>query len=140
MWLLSQLITKYDVEENSYLASLLVATLPIKGRTQRNYVAKVPNGGPPPPIWEFPVDFEISKPVYFQTMFQSILTRSRIIIITMRWQWAIAQCVISENRFKRGQLWKIIFPPIFNENLPNFEGRRINIQKIQKIDFPNIFF
>ena len=35
-----------------------------------------------------------------------------------------------KNGVKRSQLWKIISPPIFNENLPNFERWCINIQKI----------
>ena len=40
--------------------------------------------------------------------------------------------VSCENRVWNGQVWKIISPPIFNENEPNFDGWCINTQKIEK--------
>ena len=43
------------------------------------------------------------------------------------------------KQIKKWSTLKKKIPPIFNENLPNFEGWCINIQKIQKIiDFSNI--
>ena len=43
------------------------------------------------------------------------------------------QCTMVKlkNGVKSSQLWQIISPSIFNENLPKFERWRINIQKIK---------